>query len=125
MNWPRLSVLKAAANQAIQKTRIVHVAAFVLILTKHEWLGSFAIQHMVFCEAVGSWGRTGIRCSPSSGNCSLPAAASPPSPTPPESPNCTPHARRLIKSIRHECLDDLIVFDDPPLRHLVHEYVAH
>jgi len=46
-------------------------------------------------------------------------------PIPPRSPNCNPHAERFVKSIRSECLDRFVIFDERHLRHLLGEFSAH
>jgi transposase InsO family protein len=44
-------------------------------------------------------------------------------PTAPRSPWQNGHAERLIRSIRRECLDHVVVFGERRLRHLLHSYM--
>jgi putative transposase len=44
---------------------------------------------------------------------------------PPKSPNLNAFAERFVKSIKSECLERMIIFGEPMLRHLVREYLAH
>jgi len=46
-------------------------------------------------------------------------------PIPASSPNCNPHAERFVKTVREECLDQLVTFGEKHLRHLLREFVAH
>ncbi len=46
-------------------------------------------------------------------------------PIPAHSPNCNPHAERLVKTVRTECTDNFLVFGQAHLRHLLKEFVAH
>jgi transposase InsO family protein len=46
-------------------------------------------------------------------------------PIPASSPNCNPHAERLVKTIRSECLDHFVIFGERHLRHLLREFGAH
>jgi hypothetical protein len=45
--------------------------------------------------------------------------------TPPMSPNMNPFVERFIRSIKHECLNKMLIFGEKHLRYLVHEYVEH
>ena len=42
-----------------------------------------------------------------------------------QSPNCSPYAERFVKTIRHECLDHLVLFGERHLRHVVKEFMTH
>jgi putative transposase len=42
-----------------------------------------------------------------------------------QAPNANAYAERLVRSIREECLDRLIVFGERRLRHVVGQFVAH
>ena len=44
---------------------------------------------------------------------------------PPKSPNLNAFAERFVKSIKTECLDQMILFGEKCLRHSVNEYLAH
>ena len=44
---------------------------------------------------------------------------------PPQSPNCNPHAERFVRTIRDECLDQLVLFGERHLRLVVKEFVDH
>jgi hypothetical protein len=44
---------------------------------------------------------------------------------PAKSPNCNPHAERVVKTFRSECLDHFVIFGERHLRHLLREFVAH
>ncbi|MDA1055196.1 MAG: integrase core domain-containing protein, partial [Planctomycetota bacterium] len=44
---------------------------------------------------------------------------------PARSPNLNAYAERFVRSIKTECLDDLILFGEKSLRHVVGEYIAH
>ena len=44
---------------------------------------------------------------------------------PPQSPNLNAYAERFVRSIKEECLDRLVLFGEPHLRHTIHEYVEH
>ena len=44
---------------------------------------------------------------------------------PVRSPNCNAYAERFVRSIKHECLDRLILFGERSLRRTVNEYVMH
>jgi putative transposase len=44
---------------------------------------------------------------------------------PASSPNCSPHAERFVRTIRNECLDQLVIFGQWHLRHVIKEFVAH
>ena len=46
-------------------------------------------------------------------------------PTAPRSPWQNGHAERLIGSIRHECLDHVVVFGEQHLRHLLRSYMQY
>lgn len=46
-------------------------------------------------------------------------------PLPPRSPNLNAHAERWIRSIREECLSQLILFGETSLRRAVSEYLEH
>jgi hypothetical protein len=41
------------------------------------------------------------------------------------SPNCSPHAERFVKTIRTECLDQFVIFGERHLRYLVGTFVEH
>jgi transposase InsO family protein len=45
--------------------------------------------------------------------------------TPIQAPNANAYAERFVRSIREECLDRLILFEERRLRHVVDEFVAH
>jgi putative transposase len=44
---------------------------------------------------------------------------------PAQSPNCTPHAERFVRTIRTECLDPFVIFGERHLRYLVGTFVDH
>ena len=44
---------------------------------------------------------------------------------PAQSPNCSPHAERFVKTIRTECLDQFVIFGERHLRHLLTAFCAH
>ena len=44
---------------------------------------------------------------------------------PAQSPNCSPHAERFVKTIRYECLNHLVFFGERHLRYVVREFMAH
>ncbi|MFC1643217.1 integrase core domain-containing protein, partial [Myxococcota bacterium] len=46
-------------------------------------------------------------------------------PIPAHGPNCNPHAERLVKTIRTECLDHFVVFGERHLRYLLKQFVEH
>jgi transposase InsO family protein len=44
---------------------------------------------------------------------------------PAQSPKCSPHAERFVKTIRYECLNHLVFFGERHLRYVVKEFMAH
>jgi putative transposase len=44
---------------------------------------------------------------------------------PPQSPNLNAFAERFVKSIKTECLEQLVLFGEDALRHVLREYLAH
>jgi transposase InsO family protein len=44
---------------------------------------------------------------------------------PPQSPNLNAFAERWVRSVKDECLDQLILFGERSLRHALNEYLAH
>ena len=48
-----------------------------------------------------------------------------PTKLPPRSPNMNAHAERFVGSIRSECLDQMIIFGEKHLRHVLSEYAKH
>ncbi len=44
---------------------------------------------------------------------------------PPRSPNLNAYAERFVRSIKQECLDQMIIFGEQRLRDVVDEYVEH
>ena len=44
---------------------------------------------------------------------------------PPRSPNLNAYAERWVRSVKEECLSQLILFGEVSLRHVLHEYVKH
>jgi transposase len=46
-------------------------------------------------------------------------------PIPAQSPNCSPHAERFVRTIRTECLDHFVIFGERHLRYLVKQFVEH
>src|SRR5450631_266955 len=44
---------------------------------------------------------------------------------PPQSPNLNAFAERWVRSVKEECLDQLILFGERSLRHVLDEYLAH
>ena len=44
---------------------------------------------------------------------------------PPKSPNLNAFAERFVRSIKHECLNNLILFGEKSLRYVVKEYIDH
>ncbi len=89
------------------KTRAVKLAG-VRIDPDGEWMKQN--RDPVFTEA---WTRlletNGVTCVP------IPA----------QSPNCSPHAERFVKTIRSECLDHFVIFSERHLRHLIREFSEH
>jgi transposase InsO family protein len=45
--------------------------------------------------------------------------------TPPRSPNLNPFAERVIRSIKYECLSNMIIFSEKRLRNILKEYIEH
>ena len=45
--------------------------------------------------------------------------------TPPRSPNLNPYAERVIRSIKEECLNNLIIFGESNLRRILKNYIEH
>ena len=46
-------------------------------------------------------------------------------PLPTRSPNLNPHAERWVRSIKDDCLHDMILFGERSVEHTVAEYVRH
>lgn len=44
---------------------------------------------------------------------------------PPQSPNLNAFAERWVRTVKEECLDQLILFGERSLRHALNEYLAH
>ena len=44
---------------------------------------------------------------------------------PPQSPNLNAFAERWVRSVKEECLDQLILFGERSLRHSLYEYLMH
>jgi hypothetical protein len=44
---------------------------------------------------------------------------------PARSPNCNPYAERFVKTIKCEGLNQLVIFGERHLRHLIKEFVEH
>jgi len=44
---------------------------------------------------------------------------------PARSPNCSPHAERVVRSIREECLDRVVLFRESSLRRALRQYESH
>jgi hypothetical protein len=44
---------------------------------------------------------------------------------PAQSPNCNPHAKRFVKTIRYECLNQFVFFGERHLGHVVKAFMAH
>src|SRR5215831_18130332 len=44
---------------------------------------------------------------------------------PPRSPNLNAHAERFVRTIKEDCLKQMILFNEDALRRAVHEFVAH
>ncbi len=44
---------------------------------------------------------------------------------PPRSPNLNPICERFLKSVRHECLDHVIILDEQHLRRVIKQYVSY
>ena len=44
---------------------------------------------------------------------------------PPRSPNLNAFAERFVRSIKEECLDRMMFFSSPQLRHAIEQYMAH
>ena len=44
---------------------------------------------------------------------------------PPQSPNLNAFAERWVRSVKDECLDQLILFGERSLRHALQEFLAH
>jgi len=55
----------------------------------------------------------------------LKAAGVQPVTLPPRSLNLNPHAERFVRSVREECLDQLILVSEEQLRYVVSEYVQY
>ncbi len=41
------------------------------------------------------------------------------------SPNMTPFVERFIRSVKHECLNKMLIFGERHLRYVVSEYISH
>ena len=46
-------------------------------------------------------------------------------PIPAKSPNCNPHAERVVRTNRSERLDHFVIFGERHLRHLLREFIVH
>jgi hypothetical protein len=46
-------------------------------------------------------------------------------PLPPRSPNLNAYAERWVRSVKEECLSQMILFGEASLRHALTQYVAH
>ena len=46
-------------------------------------------------------------------------------PLPPQSPNLNAYAERWVRSVKEECLSQLVLFGEASLRHALKEYVVH
>jgi hypothetical protein len=44
---------------------------------------------------------------------------------PAQSPSCNPYAERFVKTIKYECLNQLVLFGERHLRYVVKEFMAH
>lgn len=44
---------------------------------------------------------------------------------PRNSPNLNAYSERFVKSIKHECLNRMVIFSEPMLQHVVKEYMVH
>ncbi|MGW5866574.1 integrase core domain-containing protein [Streptomyces sp. NPDC055239] len=44
---------------------------------------------------------------------------------PPRSPNCNPHAERLIRSVRDECTNRILLYDRSHTEKILHDYAKH
>jgi len=44
---------------------------------------------------------------------------------PAQSPNCNPYAEKFVKTIKHECLNQFVIFGERHLRHLIKAFVEH
>jgi putative transposase len=44
---------------------------------------------------------------------------------PAQSPNCNSYAERFVKTIKHECLNEFVIFGERHLRYLIKEFVEH
>jgi putative transposase len=44
---------------------------------------------------------------------------------PPRSPNLNAHAERFVRTIKEECLEQMILFGEDALRRAVYEFVVH
>jgi putative transposase len=44
---------------------------------------------------------------------------------PAQSPNCNPHAERFVRTVRSECLDHFVIFEERHLRHLIKQFIEH
>ena len=44
---------------------------------------------------------------------------------PKRSPNLNAYAERFVRSIKEECLDQMILFSEKSLHHAIHQYVEH
>lgn len=44
---------------------------------------------------------------------------------PPRSPNLNAHAERFVRTIKEDCLEQMILFGEDALRRAIHEFVAH
>ena len=45
--------------------------------------------------------------------------------TPPLSPNLSPFIERFFRSLKSECLDQMLIFGERHLRHIVSSYISH
>ncbi len=55
----------------------------------------------------------------------LAAAGIKPVKLPPQSPNLNAFAERWVRSVKEECLNQLILFGEKPLEHVLENYIAH
>jgi hypothetical protein len=44
---------------------------------------------------------------------------------PAQSPNCSPHAERFVKTIKYECLNRFVLFGERHVRYVIKEFMAH
>jgi hypothetical protein len=98
-HWPNEVWMKQIARNLTAQDRLIHNARFLL----HDRDAKYSeVFDSIFVSA-------GIE----------------PLKLPPLSPNLNAFAERWIRSVKEECLDQMILFDERSLHHVLTEYLAH